>query len=161
MIKLQTCKFIEKRLQHWCFPLHVKKFLRTPILKNIRERLFLIILLVLSNLFVFGCLFTMVKKNCSLRWRKYSLKLDYGIKWCMLSGFPTMGGGHPPPPSNDFFWKPPSKLMPPMGYPPYKNEDAPIWKTTPPPSHPPLKHEVPFHEIIPRKGTVNNNLKSS
>ena len=63
LIKLQACRFIEKRLQHWCFPLHVKKFLRTPILKNIRERLLLIILLVLSNLFVLGCLFTMIKKN--------------------------------------------------------------------------------------------------
>ena len=31
--------------QHWCFPLHVSKFLRTPILKNISERLLLIILL--------------------------------------------------------------------------------------------------------------------
>ena len=37
LIKLQACKFSGKRLQHWCFPLHVKKFLRTPILKNIRE----------------------------------------------------------------------------------------------------------------------------
>ena len=63
LIKLQACKFIEKRLQHWCFPLHVKKIFRTPILKNIREQLLLIILLVLSNLFVFGCLFTMIKKN--------------------------------------------------------------------------------------------------
>ena len=43
LIKLQACKFIEKRLKHWCFPLHVKKFLRTPILKN-SERLLLIIL---------------------------------------------------------------------------------------------------------------------
>ena len=63
LIKLQVCKLIEKRLQHWCFPLHVKKLFRTPILKNIRERLLLIILLVLSNLFVLGCLFTMIKKN--------------------------------------------------------------------------------------------------
>ena len=31
-IKLQACKFIEKRLQYWCFPLHVKKFFRTPLL---------------------------------------------------------------------------------------------------------------------------------
>ena len=31
LTKLQACKFIEKRLQHWCFPLHVKKFPRTPI----------------------------------------------------------------------------------------------------------------------------------
>ena len=46
LIKLQACKFIEKRLQHWCFPLHVRKFLRTPILKNIGERLLLIILLL-------------------------------------------------------------------------------------------------------------------
>ena len=67
LIKLQACKFIEKRLQHWCFLLHVKKFSRTPILKNIREQLLLIIMLVLSNLFVFRCLFTMIKKNCSFR----------------------------------------------------------------------------------------------
>ena len=33
---------IEKRFQHWCFPLHVKKFLRTSTLKN-REWLVLII----------------------------------------------------------------------------------------------------------------------
>ena len=63
LIKLQACKFIEKRLQHWCFPLHVKKFSRTPILKNIRERLLLIILLVVSNLFVLKYLFTMIKKS--------------------------------------------------------------------------------------------------
>ena len=30
LIKLHGCKFIEKRLQNWCFPLHVKKFFRTP-----------------------------------------------------------------------------------------------------------------------------------
>ena len=46
LIKLQACKFIEKRLQHWCFPLHVRKFLRTRFLKNISERLLLIILLL-------------------------------------------------------------------------------------------------------------------
>ena len=34
LIKLQACKFIEKRLQHWCFLFHVKKYLRTPILKS-------------------------------------------------------------------------------------------------------------------------------
>ena len=46
LIKFQACKFIEKRLQHLYFPLHVRKFLRTPILKNISERLHLIIILV-------------------------------------------------------------------------------------------------------------------
>ena len=34
LIKLPACRFMEKRLQHWCFSLHVKKFLRTPILKK-------------------------------------------------------------------------------------------------------------------------------
>ena len=38
LIKLEACK----RLHHWYFPLHVKKFLRTPILKS-REWLVLII----------------------------------------------------------------------------------------------------------------------
>ena len=33
--------FITKRLQHWCFPVNIAKFLRTPILKNICERLLL------------------------------------------------------------------------------------------------------------------------
>ena len=61
LIKLQACNFIEKGLQHWCFHLHGKKFLKTPNLKNIREWLLLII--VLSNLFVFGCPFTMIKKS--------------------------------------------------------------------------------------------------
>ena len=46
LIKLQACKFIEKRLQYWCFSLRVRKFLRKPILKNISERLLLFILLV-------------------------------------------------------------------------------------------------------------------
>ena len=46
LIKLQACKFIEKRLQHWYFPWHVRKFLRTPVLKNISGWLLLIILLV-------------------------------------------------------------------------------------------------------------------
>ena len=42
LIKLQACKFIEKRLQHQCFPLCVRKFLKVHILKNVSERLLLI-----------------------------------------------------------------------------------------------------------------------
>ena len=80
LIKLQTCKFIEKRLQHWCFPLHSRKFLRTSILKNISERLLLIILLVQQ---FFGCLFT-IKVKLLFEWRKCSLKLDYAIEWRMF-----------------------------------------------------------------------------
>ena len=34
-----TCKFIKKKLQHKFFPANFSKFLRTPILKNICERL--------------------------------------------------------------------------------------------------------------------------
>ena len=33
--KLQTCNFIEKRPQNWCFRLNIAIFLRTPILKNL------------------------------------------------------------------------------------------------------------------------------
>ena len=33
--KVADRNFIEKRLQHWCFPLSIGKLLRTPILKNI------------------------------------------------------------------------------------------------------------------------------
>ena len=36
---LKACKFIKNRLQHRCFPVKFAKFLRTPILKNIYERL--------------------------------------------------------------------------------------------------------------------------
>ena len=35
----QASNFIKKRLQHSCFPTKFPKFLRSPILKNIRERL--------------------------------------------------------------------------------------------------------------------------
>ena len=38
---LQAYKFMKKRLQHWCFPVNIVKFLRTPILKNICELLLL------------------------------------------------------------------------------------------------------------------------
>ena len=41
LIKSQAWDFIEKRLQHRCFPVNIAKFLRTPILKNICERLLL------------------------------------------------------------------------------------------------------------------------
>ena len=38
---LQTCNFNKKRLQYRCFPVNFAKFLGTPILKNIYERLLL------------------------------------------------------------------------------------------------------------------------
>ena len=41
LIKLQTCNFIKKRLQHRYFPVKFAKFLTTSILKNICEWLLL------------------------------------------------------------------------------------------------------------------------
>ena len=38
---LKGCNFIKKRLQHRCFPVKSKTFLRAPILKNICKRLLL------------------------------------------------------------------------------------------------------------------------
>ena len=40
VVGLQACNFIKKRFQHRCFPVNIENFLRTPILKNICERLF-------------------------------------------------------------------------------------------------------------------------
>ena len=37
----EACNFINKRLQHRCFPMNIAKFLKTPILKNIIEWLLL------------------------------------------------------------------------------------------------------------------------
>ena len=51
----------------------------------------------------------------------------------MATGFPIVGGEVPPHPT--------------------------IFLNLPPPA--PLGHETAFHEMIPRKSTINNNLKSS
>ena len=72
------------------------------------------------------------------------------------------GGGMGAPTSIlQFFSKPPP--------PHYQNwcrhELTPSHLKMKPPSdlknNPPLKHETPFHEIIPRNSTINNNLQSS
>ena len=47
---LQVCNFIEKKLQHRCFPVIITKFLRIPILKNICERLLLFIQKICWNI---------------------------------------------------------------------------------------------------------------
>ena len=33
-VEKQSCNFIKKRLQHWCFPVKFAKLLRRPLLKN-------------------------------------------------------------------------------------------------------------------------------
>ena len=45
---LKACDFIEKRLQHRCFPVKFAKYLRRPILKNICKRLLLNCILLTS-----------------------------------------------------------------------------------------------------------------
>ena len=41
IICLQHCRFIKKRLQHRCFSVNIANILRTRIMKNICEELFL------------------------------------------------------------------------------------------------------------------------
>ena len=63
------------------------------------------------------------------------------------------GAGGGAPPILIFFEPLPIKTNAPHGaHPPLKNEAPPA---------PPLKSKAPFHEMIPRKSTTNNNLKSS
>ena len=41
MLESQACNFIKNRLQQRCFPIKFAKYLRTPVLKNICQRLLL------------------------------------------------------------------------------------------------------------------------
>ena len=43
---LMACNYIKKRVQHKCFPVSIAKYLRTPILKIICERLLLHLFLI-------------------------------------------------------------------------------------------------------------------
>ena len=79
LIKLQACKFIEKRLQQWRFPLHVREFLRTSILKNIKR--LLVIILLVQQFICFRKSIYNYKEKLIFWWRKCSLKLDYAIEW--------------------------------------------------------------------------------
>ena len=60
---IQVCNFIKKRLQHRYFPVKFAKFLRTPILKNIWERLLLQFLSHGSNVHYFRHRFINQKQN--------------------------------------------------------------------------------------------------
>ena len=52
----QVCDFIKKSLQRRCFPLRFVKILRTPILKNISERLFLALFFFQIRFSRFNCI---------------------------------------------------------------------------------------------------------
>ena len=47
--RLKVCNLIKKRLQHRCFPMKSEKFIGTPIVKSIGERLLLYTDLSISN----------------------------------------------------------------------------------------------------------------
>ena len=61
----------------------------------------------------------------------------------------------PLPPSYDFLKTSPTKTDAPT-HPSLKMKLSPSEKQTPL-----FKYEIPFHEMIPRKITINNNLESS
>ena len=85
---LKACNFIKKRLQHRLFLVNMAKFLRTPILKNICERLLLEFQWTMAVFWPFGnfgigisasasslelTLASALQKNC-FRLRKFSWK---------------------------------------------------------------------------------------
>ena len=47
---MKACSFIKKRLQHWCFPVNIAKFLRAPFLQNISGSYFWGIEIIISSL---------------------------------------------------------------------------------------------------------------
>ena len=75
---LEACNVIKKRLQLWCFPLNIAKFLRTPILKNICERLLLRVPKPTSCLFLYPL---ETSKNESLRYFQWVYKEINGVEW--------------------------------------------------------------------------------
>ena len=74
----QACSFIKKRLQYRCFHANIQKFLRTPIQKNICERL---LLRVFLEQFLQEQIAQEVKKTFSQKQNKTKtgLKLSYNI----------------------------------------------------------------------------------
>ena len=118
------------------------------------------------NLELFSSLFV-PQVNCSflaIEIRHNGLKLLFYFRKnskfdSNKQGFPQQWGhGDTSPPILRFFFKnPPSKVMLPMGHLPLKIGASHL-KNNPPS---PLKRETLFHEMIPRKSTINKNLKCS
>ena len=75
---LEVWDFIKKRLQLSCFPLNIAKFLRTPILKNICERVLLRVLKPTSCLFLYPL---ETSKNESFRYFQWVYKETNGAEW--------------------------------------------------------------------------------
>ena len=75
VVGLQACNFIKKKLQQWCFPVNIAKFLKKPILKSICEQLFLKkVCKVLFNktLFVIVYIYTQADFTLSSYWFRFT-----------------------------------------------------------------------------------------
>ena len=98
--------------------------------------------------------FAYVKISLFLQYRTIAFDYEMILFSVFHSGEEAWGVGVPPPILRIFL------------NPPYQNRcpspPHPHLKMKPPPSEkqpPLLKHETPFHEMIPRKSAINNNLK--
>ena len=89
---LQACSFIKTRLQHRCFLVSIEKYLTTPILKNICERLLLRVFLerfptwtnnIGSEEDVFSKAKQKQKKRNRSKTKVYEQKFPFS--WCSLS----------------------------------------------------------------------------
>ena len=93
---LQAYNFIKKRIQHWCFPVNVAEFLRTPFTKKICERLLPVYQVTIYDLALTRCeedqqiaseptSFDMFKPECNSDGSYKSIQCyqhkQYG-KWC-------------------------------------------------------------------------------
>ena len=84
VVGLEACNFIEKRLQLRCFPLNIAKFLKTPIMKNICERL-LFWVLERTSCHLSLSVPTKTQKNESLRYFQWVYKETNGAEWVHTS----------------------------------------------------------------------------
>ena len=81
---------LKKRLWHRCFPVKFEKFLRTPILKNIYERLLLEnYILTYYNPYIPDILFF---KNVSLFWHKYEHFIAKNVLFLLFFGHTRIPG---------------------------------------------------------------------
>ena len=82
---LQSCNFIKKRLQHKCLLTNIEKFLRTPILNNICERL--VLRVFLHEKITQEMKKTFSQKRNQKKQKKLVLKLSYMKKNCLFMMF--------------------------------------------------------------------------
>ena len=70
LIRLQACRFIEKRFQHWCFPLHVKKIFKNSYLYKHQ----LLIILSLA-IYLFSDVHLQLQRKTDLSVKKILIKI--------------------------------------------------------------------------------------